>query len=336
MDILKVARRARVSTATVSRVINGFPGVRPKTLARVRKAIAELNYIPNPNARNLRIGRTRLYGLVVSDVNNPFFPELIDAFEALAGEQGIDVIFTHTNYDRERLRNCVRRMVERGVDGIAVMTSEMDDKALQQAVKAGVPIVLMNQRKQASAYPNVRVDYTTGFREALDHLLELGHRDIGFIAGPKMLNSAQRRRSAFLAALRAHGLHVRSEWIATGDMRVEGGRAAMKTLLACSPRPTAVLATNDLMAVGALQAVGEAKIHVPRDLSLIGFDDVPIANMVHPPLTTIRHPRDEVAARAFAWLQQSKQNKEIPTAPALHPHLVVRKSTTVAPERRKV
>lgn len=335
MDILKVARRARVSTATVSRAINGFPGIRPKTLARVQKTIAELNYIPNPNARNLRVGRTRLYGLIVSDVNNPFFPELIDAFEALAGAQGIDVIFTHTNYDRERLRKCMRRMVERGVDGIAVMTSEVDEEVLQQTVKSGVPIVLMNQQKLASAYPNVQVDYTAGFREALDHLLEFGHRDIGFITGPQTLNSARRRQNAFQAALRAHGLHVRNEWIALGDMRVEGGSAAMKTLLSCSPRPTAVLAANDLMAVGALQAAGEAKIHVPRDLSLIGFDDIPIANMVHPPLTTIRHPRDEVAARAFAWLQQTQQHKETPTAPALQPHLVVRKSTAVAPERRK-
>lgn len=333
MDILQVAKRARVSTATVSRVINGFPGVRPKTLARVQKAIAELNYIPNPNARNLRIGHTRLYGLIVSDVNNPFFPELIDAFEALAGAQGIDVIFTHTNYDRERLKRCIRRMVERGVDGIAVMTSEVDEDALQQAVKAGVPIVLMNQQKLAVAYPNVQVDYTTGFREALDHLLEFGHRDIGFIAGPQTLNSARRRRSAFLAALRAHRLHMRSEWIVAGDMRVEGGRTAMKTLLACSPRPTAVLAANDLMAVGALQAAGEAMIHVPRDLSLIGFDDVPIANMVHPPLTTIRHPRSEVAAQAFAWLQQALQHKEILPASTLQPHLVVRQSTAVAPQR---
>ncbi len=335
MDILQVARRARVSTATVSRVINGFPGVRPKTMARVEKAIAELNYIPNPNARNLRIGRTRLYGLVVSDINNPFFPELIDAFEALASAQGIDVIFTHTNYDLERLRNCMRRMAERGVDGIAVMTSEVDEEALQQAVKAEVPIVLMNQQKLASVYPNVRVDYATGFREALDHLLNFGHRDIGFIGGPQTLNSARRRQSAFLAALRAHRMRVRKEWIVAGDMRVEGGYAAMKTLLSYSPRPTAVLASNDLMAVGALQAAGEAKIHVPRDLSLIGFDDIPISNMVRPPLTTIRHPRNEVAARAFAWLQHALQNKELPMAPALRPHLIVRKSTAAPPERRK-
>jgi LacI family transcriptional regulator len=327
MDILQVAKRANVSTATVSRVLNGFPGVREKTVARVRRAIAEMNYVPNPNARSLRAGRTRLFGLIVSDVNNPFFPELIDAFEALASAQGIEVIFTHTNYDPKRLHNCIRRMIERNVDAIAVMTSEVEEESLQQAVRAGVPVVLMNQRKLAEKYPNILVEYATGFREALDHLLALGHRDIGFIAGPQWLNSAQGRKEAFKAALRGHGLHVKNEWIATGDMRVEGGHAAMEKLLAQKPRPTAVLASNDLMAVGALQAAHAAKIRVPKELSIIGFDDIPIAAMVHPALSTIRHPRREVAARAFDSLRQILQGKEVAGAPPLQPHLVVRDST---------
>src|SRR5579859_4373588 len=158
MDILQVAKRAKVSTATVSRVLNGFPGVRQKTAAKVRRAIEELNYVPNPNARSLRVGRTRLFGLIVSDVNNPFFPELIDAFESLAAADGIEVIFTHTNYDPERLHNCIRRMIERSVDAIAVMTSEVNEASLQKAVRAGVPVVLMNQQNLAGKYPNVLVD----------------------------------------------------------------------------------------------------------------------------------------------------------------------------------
>jgi DNA-binding LacI/PurR family transcriptional regulator len=327
MDILQVAKRANVSTATVSRVLNGFPGVREKTMARVRRAIAEMNYVPNPNARSLRVGRTRLFGLIISDVNNPFFPELIDAFEGLAAARGIEVIFTHTNYDPKRLDSCIRRMVERSVDAIAVMTSEVEEGSLRQAAKAGVPVVLMNQRKLADQYPNVLVEYETGFREALEHLLALGHREIGFIAGPQWLDSAQGRKEAFKSALRAHALHVKNEWIATGDMRVEGGRAAMEKLLALKRRPTAVLASNDLMAVGALQAAHAAKIRVPEELSIIGFDDLPIAGMVHPPLSTIRHPRREVAARAFDCLQQALQGKARVDWPPLQPHLLVRDST---------
>jgi DNA-binding LacI/PurR family transcriptional regulator len=327
MDILQVAKRANVSTATVSRVLNGFPGVREKTVERVRRAVAETNYVPNPNARSLRAGRTRLFGLIVSDVNNPFFPELIDAFESLAAAEGIGVIFTHTNYDPQRLHNCIRRMIERSVDAIAVMTSEVDEPSLQQAVHAGIPVVLMNQRKLAGKYPNIPVEYTAGFREALEHLLSLGHHDIGFIAGPQSLNSAKGRKEAFVTALKSHAIDVRTEWIAIGDMRVEGGRRAMDSLLARHPRPTAVVVSNDLMAVGALQAAHASRIHVPRDLSIIGFDDLPIASMMHPPLSTIRHPRREVAARAFDSLWKTVQGMKVDEAFPLQPHLVIRNST---------
>lgn len=335
MDILQVAKRANVSTATVSRVINRLPGVREKTSARVRQAIAEMNYVPNTNARNLRVGRTRLFGLIVSDINNPFFPELIDAFEALAAAEGIEVIFTHTNYDPKRFHSCVRRMIERNVDAIAVMTSEVEETALQQAKTAGVPLVLMNQRELAGKYPDVLVEYSAGFREALVHLLSLGHSNIGFIAGPQSLNSARGRKDAFRAALKSHGLHVRSEWIAIGSMRVDGGRMAMEKLLSCQPRPTAVITSNDLMAVGALQAAMAAHIKVPRDLSIIGFDDLPIASMVHPALSTIRLPRNEVAARAFASLQQTLLGVEIELQTPVQPHLVIRNSTAPPGDRKR-
>jgi LacI family transcriptional regulator len=335
MDILQVAKRANVSSATVSRVINGLPGVREKTSARVRQAIAEMNYVPNTNARSLRMGRTRLFGLIVSDINNPFFPELIDSFEALAAAQGIEVIFTHTNYDPKRLQSCIRRMVERNVDAIAVMTSEVEEAALKQASIAGVPLVLMNQRELAGKYPDVLVEYSAGFREALVHLLSLGHSEIGFIAGPQTLNSARGRKEAFRAALKSHGVRVRPEWIAVGSMRVEGGRAAMESLLSLQPRPTAVLTSNDLMAVGALQAAHAAHVRVPKDLSIIGFDDLPIAGMVHPPLSTIRLPRNEVAARAFACLQRTLQGKAIEPAEPVQPHLIIRSSTAPPADRKR-
>jgi DNA-binding LacI/PurR family transcriptional regulator len=334
MDILQVAKRAKVSTATVSRVLNGFPGVREKTVARVRQAVAEMNYVPNPNARSLRVGRTRLFGLIVSDINNPFFPELIDAFEGLAAAQGIEVLFTHTGYDPKRLHNCIRRMIERSVDAIAVMTSEVDEDSLQQAVKSGIPVVLMNQRKLAGKYPNVVVEYATGFGEALDHLLALGHRNVGFIAGPQTLNSSLARKNAFKAACKSRGLMVREEWIAVGDLRVEGGRTAMERLLSQKQRPTAVLASNDLMAVGAMQAAHAAHLRIPGELSIVGFDDLPFAGMVHPPLTTIRHPRRQVAALAFQSLQSALEGKKTAPQEALHPRLVVRNSTA-APHARK-
>lgn len=327
MDIIEVARRAKVSTATVSRVLNGSPGVREKTSAHVLKVIEKLNYVPNSSARSLRVGRSRIFGLIISDIKNPFFPELIDAFEAFATTESIDVIFTHTNYDPERLSKCVRRMIDRNVDGIAVMTSEVSKEAIALAEQARIPLVLLNQ-KDYSDCCNVQVDYSQGFREAIEHLKSLGHRKIGFIAGPQSLSSARRRRQAFQIALKACGLTLHREWIAIGDLRVEGGRAAMHTLLAADSRPTAVVASNDLMAVGALQAAHEAGVRIPRDMSLVGFDDLPISTMVYPALSTIHLSRREIAHHAFNALMQAiqTQHKVSLQGPPISLRLIVRQS----------
>jgi LacI family transcriptional regulator len=331
MDIQQVAKRAKVSTATVSRVLNGSSNVREKTFAHVRSVIAEMNYVPNTHARSLRVGRARMFGLIVSDINNPFFPELIDAFEASATEHGIDVIFTHTNYDPKRLRSCIRRMVERSVDGIAVMTSEVDQEALELAPRH-IPLVLMNQPAYMGRYRNVPVEYSTGFREALEHLRSLGHKDIGFIAGPLTLSSAKRRRQEWAMAMKRLKLPVRNEWIATGDMRVEGGERAMQKLMSFAARPSAVLTSNDLMAIGALQAALHAGLSIPADVSIIGFDDLPIASMVVPQLTSIQLPRREIAAHAFSSLLQATRDGTVAKSEVVHPRLIVRKST--GPVRR--
>lgn len=273
-----------------------------------------------------------MFGLIVSDINNPFFPELIDAFEALASHHGIDVIFTHTNYDPKRLHHCIRRMVERNVDAIAVMTSEVDADALEIASKR-VPIVLMNQSAFAGMYRNVPVEYETGFSEALAHLRSLGHRDIGFIAGPLSLSSAKRRHAAWVKATNRQKLTVHKDWVVTGDMRVEGGERAMQQLLTLPSQPTAVLTTNDLMAIGALHALLHAGIRVPADMSILGFDDLPIAGMAVPPLTTIQLPRREIATHAFASLLQATRGGAKMECEVVHPRLVIRKSTGPAHRR---
>ena len=333
MDIIQVAKRAKVSTATVSRVLNGSPGVREKTAERVRSVIEELNYVPNSNARSLRVGRTRLFGLIVSDIKNPFFPELIDAFEAFAATQSIDVIFTHTNYSPGRLIHCVRRMVDRNVDGIAIMTSEVDVKAIAHAEQARVPLVVLNQKGYEDRCCNVLVDYTEGFREAIEHLRASGHRSIGFIAGPQNLSSAKRRHQAFQSAMKRCELTVQPGWIASGDLRVDGGRLALRKLMANESRPSAVIATNDLMAIGALEAAREDGIRIPEDLSVIGFDDLPISSMVFPPLSTIHLSRREIAHHAFTGLIEAvrSRHKTLIQAPAISPRLILRQSSGKAP-----
>lgn len=335
MNMQQVARQAGVSTATVSRVLNGSSKVREEVSERIRRIIAELNYIPNTSARNLRIGSSELYGLIVSDIKNPFFPDLIDHFEALAAAQGIDVVFTHTNYDSQRLATCVRRLVARNVDGIAVMTSEVDETALQLAVQHRVPVVLLNQPSLKSRYSNVLVDYARGYREAVEHLKELGHLDIIFLTGPEVLSSVMRRQKAFEKAARKYGIPCGGKQLFVGDMRLEGGRDAMERILLCKPRPTALVAANDLMAIGAMQAATAAGLNVPNDISIIGFDDLPLAILMHPQLTTIHLSRHEIAAKAFAQLGQLRQ-KQGSDAPhrdkKVHPKLVIRKSTGRVPD----
>lgn len=337
MDIQEVAKRAKVSTATVSRVLNGSDKVRETTSARVRRVIEELNYVPNSSARSLRVGRSELFGLVVSDIKNPFFPDLIDHFEGLAAAEGIEVIFTDTNYENARASTCVRRLVERNVGGIAVMTSEADEPSLEFATRRKVPVVLLNQPHLASKYANVLIDYSRCYREAVEHLKDLGHRDLAFLSGTPAFSSVTRRQKAFEAAVEKYGLRVRSECIISDNMSVEGGRSAMTRLLSLKQRPTALLATNDLMAVGVLRAALAAGVRIPEDISIIGFDDLPIAAMMHPEITTIHLSRHEIAAAAFFQLMHLYQpDKAIPSA-ALHkirPRLVIREST--APLSRTV
>jgi LacI family transcriptional regulator len=196
-------------------------------------------------------------------------------------------------------------------------------------------MVLMNQAAFAGEHRNVPVEYSTGFREALEHLRSLGHANIGFISGPSDFSSAKRRHQEWAAAMRRLKLPVRKDWVVAGNMRMEGGEYAMQELMSRGTCPTAVLATNDLMALGALQAASRRGLRVPQDISIIGFDDLPIASMVVPQLTTIQLPRREIAMRAFSSLVQAMHDEDVRTeCEIVHTKLVVRGSTgPVRPSR---
>src|SRR3984893_12724471 len=183
MSIREVAKMARVSIATVSRTINKASSVDPKTAARVRKVINELRYFPNSQARSLVSGRSRILGLIVSDITNPFFPELVKGFEDVAIHHGYEIMVSSTNYDSARMALCVRRLLERKVEGVAIMTSEMDQPVLDQLVRRKVPTVFLDVGSVHALISNIQVDYACGIDQAVEHLLELGHRRMGFISG---------------------------------------------------------------------------------------------------------------------------------------------------------
>ena len=331
MNIRAVAARARVSTATVSRVINGTAKVSPESTERVREAIEALNFYPDISARTMGSGRSGLYGLIISDITNPYFPELVKAFEDIAVEHGQDVLIANTDYDAKRMESCVIRMLQRKVDGVAIMTSEMEDRLIHSFSHRKIPMVFMDTPMGLRGVSTVRVDYAAGVNQAVDHLFSFDHQHIAFISGPLSLNSARVRSEAFTKALRQHGLAGEPHLMEEGHHRVEGGHAAMLRILKSGKRPTAVMASNDLTAIGAMGAIHESGLRIPEDISVIGFDDIELSGYTQPALTTVQVPRRELAATAFRSLFDRRDEvarKTVRTREhVIQPRLVVRRST---------
>lgn len=327
MNIREVAKKARVSTATVSRTINNSEKVKPATAARVRKAIEELRFFPNTHARALVSGHSRTLGLIISDITNPFFPDLVKSFEDQAVQRGKEVIIGNTDYNPKRMAGCIRRMVERKVDGVAIMTSEADPALMMELTRRNIPTVFMDTGKPGVHTANIRIDYAQGIHEGVHHLVTLNHRRIAFITGPMNLESARMRYSAFVSGLKSRGIFDES-LVEKGNHRIEGGAIAMRNLLKLPRRPTAVIASNDLTAIGALGVIHESGLRVPEDISLIGFDDISFAHLTQPPLTTVILSRTQLAIMAFAALDALIHGKnDSLTDLTITTHLVMRSST---------
>lgn len=313
----------------MSRTLNQNGAVRPETAKRVWRAAQELNYFPNSHARALVSGRSRLLGLIVSDITNPFFPELVHQFEALTQQRQYDLILTSTDYETQRMTVCLRRMLERKVDGVALMTSEMDEGLIEELSRRGVPLVFMDVGQVGPRMSHVAMDYANGIRQAVDHVVGLGHRRIAFISGPLDLHSARVRRDAFVEGLRQHGIAPDKKLIREGTHTADGGQHAMESLLRARHRPTAVVCSNDWTAIGALHAIDAAGLRVPEDVSLVGFDDTPIASYSRPPLTTVRMSAADIGATACRALFDLIDDKKHAGALLRIPtHLVVRASTS--------
>ena len=328
MNIREVAKRAGVSTATVSRVVNGTAPVDAGTEQRVRAAIQRSGYYPNTHARTLGTGKSHIYGLIISDIENPFFPELVKCFERLAVEHGYEVLIANTDYQAEKTEVCVRRMLERKVDGVAIITSEMDPELIQMLGDRGIPIVFLDTGAVGPGISTISLDYDSGVDQAIDHLTSLGHTRIAFVSGPANLPSARTRQQAFLSSLRRKNLECFKDFIRVGNHRFDGGFAAMNELLKMSSRPTAVLASNDLTAIGIMGAMHAAGLQVPENISVVGFDDIALSGYMSPPLTTIRLSRVEIAEFAFRSLYAASQGGESQGGSCIvRAELVIRKST---------
>jgi DNA-binding LacI/PurR family transcriptional regulator len=335
MDIREIARRARVSTATVSRAINRVPTVDPQLAKRVWRVVDELGYYPNTQARALVLGRTRIFGLIVSEITNPFFPEIVQTFENLAVENNYEILLTSTVHDPKRMESSVRRMIERRVDGVAILTFGMEETLIEHLRFRKVPLVFVDVGPDVPGIANIRVNYENGIRQAVQHLAALRHTRIAFVTGPLHLKSALARREAFKAAMTEIGLSP--DLIVVADHSMEGGMRALVELDSLSVRPTAVLCSNDMTAIGVMREAYDHNIKIPDDLSVVGFDDIRLAEFTIPPLTTVQMSQHELAKIAFRALLNEVES-ETPS-PGCHKYelitsLVLRRSTALAPSER--
>ena len=332
MDIREIARRAKVSTATVSRAINRVPTVDPQLSKRVWKIVEELGYFPNTQARALVSGRSRIFGLIVSEITNPFFPEIVQTFENLAVENNYEILLTSTVHDPRRMELSVRRMIERRVDGVAILTFGMEESLLEHLRFRKVPLVFVDVGPDAPHVVNIRINYQNGIRQAVQHLAALRHKSIAFIAGPLQLRSAVARKEAFIQSMTEIGLDA--DLILEGTHSLEGGMRALKEVIALRPRPTAILCSNDMTAIGVMREAYDLNIRVPEDLSVVGFDDIRLAQFMTPPLTTVQMSQTEIARLAFQALLRERDNEsENKRAQEyeLNTSLVLRRSTGLAP-----
>ncbi|HEY3688089.1 MAG TPA: LacI family DNA-binding transcriptional regulator [Streptosporangiaceae bacterium] len=331
IGIRDVAAAAGVSVATVSRVLNpelDYP-IRQETRGRVIDAIDRLGYRPNDLARALLQRRTRTVGLVIPDIANPYYPELVRGTEDVASARGYRVVLCNTDRSPEKTRAYLDTLVSQRVEGI-IVGGGSDASAWSAQILARYDTKVVVVGRHDVAYPSVQVDNVAAARTATEHLLDLGHRHIAVIAGPADSNTVKDRLDGYRAALRARRIPVRKSLIRPGTFTESSGYDAIAPLLALRPPPTAILAANDRMAFGALAALTDHDRHVPDDISLIGFDDTPLASYTRPALTTVAIPTYELGTRAMTALL----NWDTATQPPdehITSHLVIRNSCAPPP-----
>ncbi|MDB6001295.1 MAG: LacI family transcriptional regulator [Rhizobacter sp.] len=329
--IRDVALLAGVSITTVSHVVNNTRRVSADRSARVQAAIAQLGYQPNAVARSLRVNETRMFGMIVPDNSNPYFAEIARSIEDASFEFGYSVILCNSDEDAFKERAYLELLVEKRVDGIAFVATGNHADGLDAIAARGLPVVLVDRDVDSDAWDSVLVHNYKGGREAVAHLIQLGHRHIGCISGPRGLGPSGERVRGYRAALRAADIAADPARIVEGDFHAEGGYHSMRELLRRDPAISAVFACNDMMAVGALRALGEQGLRTPQDVALVGFDDIALASYTQPALTTIAQPYQEIGRRVTQLLvDRANGGTAAPERIRLEPRLVVRASCGAA------
>jgi DNA-binding LacI/PurR family transcriptional regulator len=332
MSLDEVAKRARVSPATVSRVLNNLDVVKSSTRARVMKAVAELNYHPNLHARTLAGGRSRTLGIVMSNMANPFFFDVFEALESAALARGYEVVAAHTGYQPERLISSIRLMMGRRVAGLAVIVSEMDPGLRDELANGTMPVVFYDVGAPGKHITNIRVHYRKGIEKTVQYLHNLGHTRMAFVGHHAQLAPIDERKKAFLETVARYSPHLEVTTEAEAD-GPEGGRKAARQLLSSGFTPSAIICANDFTAIGVLRELRDQGLRVPQDVSVTGFDNIKLSEFCSPALTTVHIPRDRIGQSVFESLvRENGQMPNLSREILIDPEFVVRDSTGVARE----
>ncbi len=326
--IYDIARAIGVSQTTVANALKGKGNISEATRERILQYAKEVGYRPNALARSLKQRKTFTIGFILPTIANPFYPEIAEEIERIVGQQNYQVLLCNTHCDPKLGLLHLERLESRWVDGIIVMGISMDVADVQARFVQGLPTVLCDWQENESpeGVPQVSIDFYQAGVLAAQHLLDLGHRQLAIIVDEPLQTL---RLEGFRATLQMAGISLSPAMIQRGDSTLDSGYHAAKRLLMREPRPTAIFAANDWMAIGAMRATHELGLHIPRDLSVIGLDDIVVAAHYQPPLTTIAIPKQHLARAATELLLlQIEGNRELPPSLMVPPSLLVRQSTT--------
>jgi len=325
--IKDVAKLAGVHPSTVSRVINDDSRISEKTKIKVVQVIQKLGYSPNAIARGLKTKKTQTIGMLIPDISNPFFADLARGVEDAANENSYNVILCNSDEKLEKERTYLEVLKEKRVDGLILCTAHIRDKSILKLEKKKFPYVLVSRDIAGLDKNCIIVNDIVGGAMATEYLIKLGHRKIAHITGSYKVRSAINRLEGYKIALEKNHIKYKEALVEEGDFKIMGGFQAMEKLLKLPELPTAIFAANDLLAMGAIQAIQKKKYHIPNDFCIIGFDDIKLASFIYPALTTIRQPMLEMGKKAVKTLlsiiRGGKFNqKKI----VLQPKLIVRES----------
>jgi LacI family transcriptional regulator len=334
LTLREIARLAKVSTATVSRAINRVPTVNPVLAKRIRKVIEKEGYFPNTNARALVRGHSRSLGLIVSEITNPFFPEIVQTFAKLGVQHDYEILLSSIDHDPRLLETTARQMIERRVGGVAILTFGDELPLIDALTARNVPVFVVDADSSGPLLKTIQIDYEHGIRQAVQHLAALGHERIAFIGGRRDLKTAAIRKSAVEKCMKEIGLELLPELFVDGDHTIEAGMKALSALAAMPDRPSAVLCSNDMTAIGVMRAAFDLCLNIPQDLSVVGFDDIRLAQFMAPPLTTVQMSQTEIAQLSFSALLDSLEPTRHENGRqmySMNTNLILRQSTALAP-----